>query len=164
MLRIYDSMKNLPFGALMEIYAEGNRENGQELWPQEPPGRQQALAELDFHQYLRQCFFVVPGAFYALWEQEGIPVSALRLEPYRDGLLLEALETAPEHRGRGYAKSLIRAVIESLGSGKIYSHITRSNVISRTVHLACGFQKILDYAVYIDGTVTSRSDTWCLEL
>ena len=88
----------LAFGKLMEVYEEGNLKNGRELYPEESESRQIALAEQDFYQYLQQIFFRTPGAVYYVLEEGGRYISALRLEPYRDGMLLEALETAPNQR------------------------------------------------------------------
>ena len=157
------SMKELNFGQLMAVYEEGNRENGQEFWPELPEGQQIHLAEQDFYQYLRESFFPAEEAVYAVWSVNGKYVSALRLEPYQDGLLLEALETAPEHRRKGYAAALLRAVLEQRQNIKIYAHIHKKNTPSLRTHESCGFHRILDHAVYIDGSVRSNSCTLCYE-
>jgi len=163
MLRLVHSMKELPFGALMEVYAESNRENGQEFWPDLSEGEQLLRAEQDFYQYLQQVFFKTEGACCCLWEADGHAVSALRLEPYRDGLLLEALETAPDHRHKGYAASLIRAVQAQLGKRKVYSHVGKRNTPSLKTHMACGFCRISEQAVYADGSVNDRCCTLLYE-
>lgn len=162
MLTTYSSMHGLPFAQLMEIYREGNRENGAILAPFDTEARQLQLAEQDFYEYLSGTFFEIPGAWYAIWWENGKAVSALRLEPYQDGLLLEALETMPEERGRGYGASLIRAVQEQLmqqGHICLYSHVNKRNQPSLRVHARCGFQIIADHAVYVDGSVNSRTYT-----
>ena len=161
MLYLYTNLRQLPFEQLMTVYEEGNRENGKILAPFDPEARQLQLAEEDFYDYLR-AFFAVPGAQYALWEADGAAVSALRLEPYRDGLLLEALETAPQKRRQGYATELIQAVQRHLGREgaiRLYSHVSKKNVPSLNVHRRCGFQIIEDCAVYVDGSVSSRAYT-----
>ena len=163
MLQIAHKMKELSFGALMEIYRESNEENAEDFWPHEPPERRMALAEQDFYDYLSQTFFRASGAFYGLWEANGNYVSALRMEPYQDGFLLSALETAPEHRRKGYARKLILAVLGEMGSVKIYSHVSKRNFASIRVHEDCGFQKVLDHAVYADGSVLSNSVTFLKE-
>ena len=163
MLRLIQSMRALPFGALMEVYAESNRENGQEFWPELSQGEQLHRAEQEFYQYLQQVFFETDGAFYCLWEENDRPVSALRLEPYRDGLLLEALETAPEHRRKGYAAALIRAVQKEVGNRKIYSHVHKGNAASLQTHLSSGFCRISEQAVYADGSVNDRCCTLLYE-
>ena len=84
------------------------------------------------------------------------------MEPYRDGLLLEALETAPGWRRMGYAVRLIQAVqqmLEQQGSVRIYSHVSKKNTASLKTHLRCGFEIYLDYAAYIDGSVNRRAHT-----
>jgi RimJ/RimL family protein N-acetyltransferase len=167
MLIIASRMQELKFSALMEVYGEGNAEEGALLYPNESRAEQLILAEQAFYQYLSQCFFAVEGAVYALWKLEDRYASALRLEPYGDGLLLEALETAPDLRRQGYATALIRGVLDWLsqhGPMKVYSHISRRNQSSIRTHLACGFRKILDHAVYADGSVLTSSDTYLFEV
>jgi RimJ/RimL family protein N-acetyltransferase len=158
MLCIVKSLRELPFGQLMEVYEESNLENGREFWPDLSSGEQILRAEQDFYQYLKEVFFPTDGAVYYLWEIDGRPVSALRLEPYRDGLLLEALETAPFHRRKGYASALIRAVLQTTQL-KIYSHVGKRNFASLNIHLSCGFQRIGEQALYADGSVNDRCCT-----
>lgn len=163
MLHIIKSIRELNFGALMSVYAEGNLENGQDRWPEEPPMRQLQLAEEGFYEYLRYDFFDAPGSFYAVWEEKGKWVSALRMEPFQDGMLLEALETAPEHRGNGYAENLIRSVLDRLEPCKVYSHVGKTNAASLRVHEKCGFCRISERAVYIDGSVNAYCCTLLYE-
>ena len=162
MLITVNRLEKLSFGALMEIYLEANREHGMELAPEEPEDRQIQLSEQDFYAYLHDGFFTQKGAMYCIWEENGRYISALRLEPFRDGLLLEALETAPEQRRRGYAVRLIQAVqkmLEEQGSVRIYSHVDKKNAASLKTHARCGFEVYLDYAAYIDGNVNRRACT-----
>lgn len=153
MLIVAKELKELDFSQLMEVYAEGNLENGAELYPEEPQGRQIALAEQDFYSYLRESFFPAEGAVYLVWQAGGRYVSALRLEPWRDGLLLEALETKPGERKKGYAAALLRAALEICGDRKIYSHVGKGNIASLRTHESCGFKRTLEYAVHLDGSV-----------
>lgn len=153
MLYIATSLQQLRFGQLMEVYLESNLEKAERI------GLLQA--EQDFYQYLDECFFPTPGAVYAVWVEGNEYISALRLEPYKDGLLLAALETAPRHRRKGYAKKLIDAVLAEFSHQSIYSHVRKPNTASLSVHERCGFRKIADTAVYIDGSVDDRAVTLC---
>ena len=159
MLIVANRLNDFSFGKLMEVYIEGNLENGQENFPDEPEGRQIALAEQDFYDYLKQIFFITDRAQYFIWEEGGCYISALRMEPYRDGLLLEALETAPQHRRNGHAAKLLTAAMEEAGGEIVYSHVNKRNIASLRTHEKCGFEKILDYAVYADGSVNDRCYT-----
>ena len=161
MLCVIKRMGELDFAALMEVYEEGNLENGEELWPELPEGLRQLNAEQAFHQYLRECFFVTPEAVYCIWQEEGKYVSALRLEPYQDGLLLEALETRPDQRRKGYAVELVKAVLSEVGDTKIYSHVGKRNSASLKTHEKCGFRRIVEHAVYADGSVMTNHCTFC---
>ena len=160
MLRLVKKYSELNFSALMEVYAEGNRENGAEQYPHLSEYEQLFRAEQDFGDYLRHDFFKTEGAYYALWEENGAYLSALRIEPYGDGVLLEALETRLDCRRQGYATRLLEAVL-SVETRKIYSHVSKKNTPSLRTHEKCGFRKILDHAVYIDGSVSANAVTLC---
>lgn len=159
MLHIARSMAQLNFSRLMDVYIEGNRENAADLYPDLPEGQGLLQAEQDFYQYLRQVFFAVPGAYYAILRENGEYVSALRIEPYKDGVLLAALETAPCHRNKGHAEQLVRAVLSK--EKKVYSHVSKNNGASLRVHEKCGFARIWEQAVYIDGSVNGKCCTLC---
>ena len=146
----------------MYVYAEGNLQHGVELYPQLSIEAQMREAELDFYRYLNDVFFQSDEAFYAVLECDHRYLAALRMEPYRDGWLLCALETAPNERKRGYATELINSVKNYLlvsGDFKIYSHVSKRNLASLSVHRKCGFKTFLDYAVYLDGSVLHNSCT-----
>lgn len=158
MLLRANSIRELDFPKLMEIYIEGNLENGADRWPEEPAPRQLQLAEEAFRDYLSRDFFSVSGAVYYIWQEGGAYVSALRLEPYKDGVLLEALETRPQLRRKGYGQALVRAVLNQV-PGKIYSHVHKRNTASLGLHEKCGFLRISEQAAYIDGSVNDRCCT-----
>ena len=160
MLICVRTFQELDFDALMQVYLEGNRENGEDFYPEESPERQMELALRGFKNYLRDDFFSNKGSCYWIWSENGAYRSALRLEPYQDGLLLEALETHPDQRRKGYAKKLISAVLEQLPTGtRVYSHISKRNTPSLASHRSCGFHKLLDYSADADGTICDHQVT-----
>ena len=164
MLLIADRLRNLSFGSLMEVYRESNEWNGEEFFPMKTPERQLALAEERFYQYLQEDFFSQPDARYFIWTENAEYVSALRLWPFRDGQLLEGLETKPGQRRKGYAASLIRAVQELSPAGtRIYSHVSRDNTASMRLHESCGFRVAQESARCLDGSVSTRCKTMCWE-
>lgn len=157
MLLLARSLRELQFSQLMEVYIEGNLEKAED-------GLSLLEAEQAFYQYLREDFFTARGAVYYIWAEQGRYVSALRLEPYKDGLLLEGLETAPEQRRKGYAGALIRGMLAVEQTRPIYSHVHKNNTASLAVHEGCGFRRVAEYAAYIDGSVNDRACTMKLEV
>lgn len=160
-LEVAEKLSQLHFSQLMDVYEEENRENGRQMHPGVSENEQIFRAEASFYTYLTESFFKTSGAVYALWTVDGRYVSALRLEPYRDGYLLEALETKPDQRNLGNAAALVKAVLERW-SCKIYSHVSKCNGASLAVHKKCGFHEVLDHAVYIDGSVSHNAWTLCI--
>ena len=57
MLTVIKNMGQLNFGALMQVYAQTNRENAEDRYAGEPEAVGMHLVEQDFYQYLRECFF-----------------------------------------------------------------------------------------------------------
>ena len=160
MLILADSFEKLDFSALMDVYAEGNEENGVYFWPDEAPARRLELAQNEFRGYLLDGFFGTAKGTYCIWTEDGRYVSALRLEQHPEGMLMEALETHPIYRKRGYAKQLINAVAALFPAGtRIYSHVNKANTPSLVTHQSCGFRKALDYSVCFDGSVSDREVT-----
>ena len=149
MLKLIYSMADLDTEQLLNVYKE------------------HAWDERDFLSYLREDFFCQKGAFYAVWIEGTVYKSAVRLEPYRDGLLLHSLETEPTGRRRGYAVALMDSLLTYLGttaSKRIYSHVNKRNRASLALHKKCRFEIISDSATYIDGTVTQYCYTLCISL
>lgn len=156
MLEIIKTIKKLNIEQILQVYEESILANAE----QSSTGKRQA--EDAFYAYLEDDFFRQPSAFYAIWKDADIYQCALRIEPYRDGLLLEALETAPTARRKGYAIALMKGVLDYLKDSEykiIYSHVEKRNRASVKLHQKCGFQICSDSATYIDGTVTQNSYT-----
>lgn len=150
-------MSEVNFGYLMEVYKEQNENDGRARYPNKAQGEQLRNTEQDFYHYLNTVFFRQKDSYYAVWEVNEHYFSALRIEPYSNGLLLCALETEPEKRRHGYAISLIHELQDYLaqqGTGMLYSHISKKNTASLNLHLQCGFQYFKDYAVLADGSVS----------
>lgn len=167
MVNVYDSLGKLNFRQLMDVYVESNLENGLDRYPQEPEMRRLQLAEEDFYRYLREMFFSVPGNVYMVLEDGGRYVSALRLETWEGEYLVAGLETMPQVRCRGYGKKLIQEAVDwlqSRGKGKLYSHVSKRNQPSLETHRACGFQVVQDCVRYLDGSVSHRAVTLCLDI
>lgn len=163
MLIIARSLRDLDFSRLKDVYTESIREQGSIYYRREPENIRLILAEQEFYRFLREDFFRQKGALFAIWEEKGEYVSALRLQPYRDGYLLEGLETAPGHRRKGYGEALVTAsvsVLKQMGCSAVYAHVRRNNLASRRLHQMCGFRAAEDYAVLADGTVTREYDTF----
>lgn len=163
MLKLAKSMQELPFQQLMAVYQQTNIRTAQQHWSGYATERGVLLAEEAFYEDLQCGFFSIPHAVYCLWMVDGECVSALRLEPWKDGWLLTALETAPQRRNQGYARALLAAVQEYLkerGTVRLYSHIHIRNTASIHVHERCGFRKLSDTARLLDGTITTQMRTY----
>lgn len=145
MLKMFYSPKGLDIQRLMGLYGDPNDIQ-------------------DFYSALIE-FYRQPHAFYALWLEKDRYISALRIEPYKDGWLVAGLQTVQNERNMGHAKSLLSAVLSQMPKGsKLYSHIDKRNMPSLAVHADCGFTKLLDHAVYLDGSVFTSSYTYCKEI
>ena len=156
MVRFIHAFPQLEFDKLLQVYSLNGQQD--DLWDHVLRSK----AEDVYH-----CFydlFTQKGAFAAV-ETAGEQYRAvLRAMPYRDGWLIAGLETAPELRNKGFAKTLVGETIKyifSTGDRKVYSHVKKNNYASLKVHEACGFIKVNDTAVLLDGSVVSSHYTLC---
>lgn len=154
MLVYISDMKNLPFSEICRVYqqsiecsvGESSVTLSERFW-QEEHGLYQEL----------QDFFSRRNGTLALWRTEHGIQSALRLEKWNDGYLLQSLETHPESRRKGFALHLVKSVLADCPRGTIlYSHVKKDNIASMQLHLHCGFQVHSDMARLLDGTVSNR--------
>ena len=157
MLYQFTSLKQLDLRKLMDLYAEGNTVNAEEFYPN-IADRSQALkrAEQDFIDFLETGFFTAPDRVYWVLEEDGVWVSAARTCRIEDGLYyLEALETHPGYRRRGYAAKLLGAILDALkqkGAFKLCDCVDKENVPSIKTHEKCGFSVASDPAInYLSG-------------
>ena len=152
MLRIFRKLQDLRFSDLAELYCD-SRMNDEDC----------LASEQDFYFYLKSCFFTDRKAFYAVWEDKGSYVAALRMEPYKNGLLLAGLQTQAGKEGKGYATILVQQTLAYLADGNtafVYSHVEKSNKASVRVHEKCGFSVFSDSATFIDGSFSSNARTY----
>lgn len=159
MLRVFYNLNTMSFASLLDVYSGtlyDDLEGSVDL------SIRRIQAEQDFYSYLKDVFFKNPTSFYAVWVVQGRYMSTLRMEEYCDGLLLEALETAPDVRGNGHATNLLLSVIDFLSKTDIcviYAHVDKKNMPSLRVHEKCGFTVFSNTATYIDGSFNSSSYT-----
>ena len=143
---------------LMGIYAESNRENIAYFYPDckdENDGLKKV--EAGFAEYLRNDFFVNAENTYCVLVKDGVWVSALRLNAVMDFYYIEALETAPMFRRRGYGAEVLNETLRFLkqkDSFVVRDNVGKSNAASLATHRKCGFELEHEDAVdYLHGTV-----------
>ncbi len=93
-------------------------------------------------------------------------LSAIRLFPVEGKdrtYFAEALETAPTHRRKGYARKMMELLFERLGndgSFEITDTVNKSNEASLQFHLNCGFEIYMDPACCVlNGNVDEKAYT-----
>lgn len=146
MLLQIDSFSQIDGKKLMDIYREGNEENIDYFYPDmSDQVKALELVENSFLNYI-QTDFLSKGSKnrYMVLETNGIWMSALRLYFVEDGLYyIEALETHPDYRKRGYAAKLLSEVVALLkesGPFRLCDCVSKKNVPSLATHKKCGFQ------------------------
>ena len=91
---------------------------------------------------------------------ERVPVCAARLSKIEDFYYLEALETAPEHRRKGYAARILKHIIDTYslrGAVDIRDCVVKSNEASLATHRKCGFTVFQENGIcYLYNTVNDN--------
>lgn len=130
---------------LMDVYSESNYENTNYFYPEESDkGVAVKKVEVDFLDFLKTNFFNKTAATYWILEINGVWISALRTCKIQEGLYyLEALETRPDYRQKGYGTILLSSVANSLkkdGPFRLCSCVSKKNIASLKTHKKSGFK------------------------
>lgn len=146
----------------MDLYSEGNIENAEDLFPDEDRGQAVRKVEENFLDFLKNKFFASEGSEYFVLEENGEWVSALRTSRIRDDLYyMEALETRPDMRHRGFAKKLLLDVLGELkkrGKFELYCCVSKKNEPSIRTHLAAGFSIVSENGYsYLQNSTNERT-------
>lgn len=153
MLYIATDIQQIKYGLLMELYEEDLITIARKVHGHLSVNEGLFEVEQDFYGYLRDVFFETKGAYYAFWIVDGKYCAGLRLEPWKDGLVLCGVCTKPDCRRKGYAQTLIMEVLGQLPSGvPVYSHVDKNNAPSMALHYKCGFQIYAEEAQMLDGS------------
>ena len=92
---------------------------------------------------------------------DNMPVSAARLSKINDFYYLEALETPPQYRKKGYASELLNEMITHLhqqGSVDIRDCVSKTNTASLATHKKCGFFIAEENGIYYpSNTVNNKT-------
>ena len=144
MLRKITEYGDLDERKLMDIYSESNYENTDYFFPEETD-KEKAVRQVEagFLDFLKNDFFSKPEAAVWVYEESGTWFSALRTCRIRDVYFLEALETRPDQRRKGYAALLLSAVVDALkkqGPFRLYDCVSKRNTASLKTHEKCGFR------------------------
>lgn len=150
MLHKITSFEEIDGRKLMDLYQEGNLENAEYFYPEEALPTAIRKCEADFLQFLEMKFFRREGSEYWILEAEDTWVSALRLNRIADNFYyLEALETHPGYRKKGYAVCLLNSVIDDLkhrGPFRLCDSVGKTNTASVRTHQKCGFEIVSESA------------------
>ena len=151
---------------LMDLYAEGNLENAEEFYPDIDKDEAVKKVEADFLRYLEQDFFQSTNPSYWILEENGQWVSALRLNRLQlDLYYLQALETRPDSRRKGYAARLLNEVCDALkqeGPFRLCDCVGKWNKPSLQTHLKCGFEIVSEAGYdYLSGEASERNYGMC---
>lgn len=142
MLLIFHEMsKEDMYRMVHSVYIEASYENAKEKYPESEDLTEAMKQEETYfvEKFLGKFMSKNENSYYVL-EENGVWVSALRLTKLDGYFYMEALETAPDYRKKGYAEKLICEVIKQLGeSAVIRSNVRKTNVASLATHKKCGF-------------------------
>lgn len=147
---------------LMGLYSESSYENTDYFYPEETD-KEAAVRKVEagFLDFLKNDFFQNTDARYWVLEKSGVWVSAARTCRIREGLYyLEALETRPDCRGKGYGARLLSGVVNSLkkdGPFRLCSCVGKRNIASLRTHEKSGFQIVSEEGCdYLHGETDGR--------
>ena len=145
MLLVLQSPEELDVPKLLAIYRESALKNCQGMFPAETFADSLEQYEAGYAAFMREEFFTQPGRFWMVETADELWASALRLLPLEEPntWMIEALETHPDHRRKGYGARLladtVRFMEDTHGELVLLSGVGKRNAASLQAHLHSGF-------------------------
>ena len=148
---IFHSFDAVDGGQFLDLYRGSSDENCVSFYPEFEKAEALREYEKGYLDFMRNSFFNEGGTLLILSEGRRY-VSALRLIEEAEGkYYLEALETNPDFRKKGYAKELLlqlqKYLKEKSGRYTLTSHVEKTNTASLNTHFAAGFEITADYII-----------------
>lgn len=148
---ITNKKSDIDFDKLMEVYYESNMENIEKssYFSVESIDafREKEIFDnykKDYINYLKEDFLANKENYIAIIRNKDTYLSALRLHYEEDCYLIEALETNPDFRNRGYGEKLLKSVLIKFPKKTVFnSEVGLNNKKSLGLHKKLGF-KILE--------------------
>lgn len=161
-LELHRAAGGIDRDAFMALYRGSALENVPAWYPELPEDEGLRTYEDSYWEYMSGPLWEEGGVQALLADETGYR-SGLRLYP-REGenqWFLEALETRPDCRGRGFGLRALWETIRALeaeGPVRLECHVHKTNAASLATHAAAGFVRTLDYALE-DGVRDERQVT-----
>ena len=139
------------------VYRGSALENCRGMYPEEPTSQAAVERyEADHLAYMAGPFWEEGGVLLVLAGEDGRYLAAVKLYPGTgEGCWqMEALETRPGERRKGYGLRLLRETqgwLERAGGGTLLSHVGRGNLASLGAHQAAGFRRAREGWAQPDG-------------
>lgn len=113
-------------------------------WRNDPVTRANSRATQEVNSvdhYAWMVAYMTPGRPHGeAWiaDVDGTSVGVVRVNPACE----VSITVAPEHRGKGYSKQMLKQVCEKMKHGDLYAEIRQSNAASRYIFELAGFKLI----------------------
>ena len=163
MLLVWTSTDGLDREQFSSVYRGSALENCRGMYPGEPtPQAALARYEREHLAYMDGPFFQDEGGIlYILASPEGRYRSAVKLYPWQGERCwhIEALETRPEDRGKGYGTQVLREMIARLeqdGPVTLRSEVSKGNASSLRAHQKAGFRRWAEQVTEMDGSLNDK--------
>ena len=86
-----------------------------------------------------------PASYICLFDSDGTGFAAGRIATRSDWAIITAVYIAPSHRGQGWSKTLMKAMLDQSSSTKIALQVDSANTIALNLYRSLGFRKHHDY-------------------
>ena len=137
--------EEIDFNKLMDIYEESNRENlsmvESDIDEKSDKNILYQKVRQAYTDYLKNDFLKSGKNYMAILIDDKSYLSALRLYDEGKFFLLEALETNPNFRRKGYGEKLLSKVLDNFANREeIRSEVGKNNKKSLNLHKKLGFK------------------------
>lgn len=147
---ITNDIDRIDFEKLMDIYEESNCENIQKAYKiadgLDDFYEKEKIYKIykdSYISYLKNEFLANKENYLVILKDKDVYLSGLRLHYRKDYYLIEALETNPNFRNKGYGERLVRDLLKEFKDKTVFrSEVSISNEKSLGLHKKVGFKVV----------------------
>lgn len=161
---IFSNPEGINKDEFLAVYKESAKINAPKWYPSLPFEAAVEKYESGYWDFMQDSFWDEKGILLVVSSGSHYMSAVVAYQKANNSFLIEALETAPNERGKGYGKNALKEMLKFLVSSypdaTVYSFTGKQNIPSQRTHESVGMTRIHDYWQDSSGAIDNTQITY----
>lgn len=163
-IMIFHDPEGLNKEEFLAVYKGSAEINAPQWYPDLPFEAAVQKYESGYWDFMQRSFWEEKGVLLVAHSDSHYVSAVVAYQKENHSFLIEALETAPNERGKGYGKIVLKEMLDFLvhsdSNATVYSFTGKKNIASQRTHASLGMEKLHDYWQDESGTIDNTQITY----